>query len=714
MKLLSAEIRNFKLLENVRLDFSTDPARPLTVVRAENGSGKTSVLYALKWALYGPEGLPDEARALRLTSTACPVGVPVEIQIRVEFEHFDEVTGSAAQFRLIRSVTETPREDNKFERGVPRLRLFRVTPRGDEEVGDGAQGMISRLVPTRLSRVFFTNGDDVQQFISGRVASTQRQKSVHEAIRLLLGLEQLETAKGDFTTLMRAFQKEAAKEGGGDLTEIEVKLETARDHLDTVTGQLNEAVTRGQHIEEAIRQDERELSSIQGIGNLDDINARIARLKGDIENLEGQQRGVLGAFRELLSSEEVSWFGLEEVLSNGLTKLEQLADRKVIPGTSVEVLRDRLELERCICGRSLAAGEQAREAVLALLEEQEAIAPRRAKQTETWHLARRSRAGHEASLEAGTSFAALRTNLLKQYTDVRHRLVGKNRDLEAEEERRKLIDEEVVSRLVDRLERSRAKQAENQTLVGRLTADLESASTTVSQLSDEYRKAESRSRVSRDARIRRQAAEDLLDLSSGILEVMKTRYVHDVSDRMNRLFLDIVGSDPQSDVSVFKAVRINDDFDIVIEGGNGRTLDPDFELNGASQRALTLSFIWALMEVAGREAPRIIDTPLGMTSGGVKTRVVEMMSQSGPDHSADFQVILFMTRSEIRDLESVLDARAGNAFTLSCSKDYPKDLINDWGVPRPIVRRCDCKHREVCQVCQRRYDDQHSLSFREV
>ena len=49
MKLDSARITNFKLLEGVELLFSTDSDHPLTVIRAENGSGKTSILLALRW-----------------------------------------------------------------------------------------------------------------------------------------------------------------------------------------------------------------------------------------------------------------------------------------------------------------------------------------------------------------------------------------------------------------------------------------------------------------------------------------------------------------------------------------------------------------------------------------------------------------------------------------------------------------------------------------
>ena len=66
---------------------------------------------------------------------------------------------------------------------------------------------------------------------------------------------------------------------------------------------------------------------------------------------------------------------------------------------------------------------------------------------------------------------------------------------------------------------------------------------------------------------------------------------------------------------LFADVHIDSNFNIIIDTHDGRQLDPDFELNGASKRALTLSFIWALMEISGATAPRMIDTPLGMVSG---------------------------------------------------------------------------------------------------
>lgn len=713
MRLISAHIRNFKLLEDVEIDFSTDPDRPCTIIRAENGAGKTSLLYALLWSFYGSEGLPKDARGLRLTSTASQTNIPVPIQVRIEFEHFDETAGVHTRYRLIRSVTETPRSDNKHERGAPGLKLFRVTKRGDDEIRDGAQAHVLKLMPPRLSKIFFTNGDDVQQFISG-FASTERQDSVHEAIRLLLGLEQLEIASKDLVATSRALKKEIAKAGGTGLSKIQHRLEEAQEELEDFKRDLTDTTELRNRIAEAIRKDDRALSAIKGIGNLEEINARIKSLSADIADLERRELGVLSEMRQVLQGESLSWHLIEDKLRDGLHVLENLADRNVIPGTSIEVLRDRLELAECICGQSLESGTEHHAHVAALVAEQEEVAPRRAKQTETWHHARRSQAVHSSRVQEGRGFSELRSSGLDGYKDVRQRLRAKSGDLEAEKRRRGLIDEEWVRRLTERIRRNEKKKGDAQTRMGRLNGQIQGAEASVNQLEEEYSRVESKAKVGASLRIKREVAEDLVDVADKILGILKTELIEVVSDRMNGLFLDIVGGDPDAEVSVFKRVFINDRFDIVIEGSGGKTLDPDFELSGAQQRALTLAFIWALMETSGTEAPRIIDTPLGMTSGGVKHRVVEMITSPRSEGTADFQVVLLMTRSEIRDLEELLDERVGVALTLSCSKDYPKDLVNDWGVARPIVRRCDCGHRQVCKTCQRRYDEQHALVFKET
>ena len=77
-------------------------------------------------------------------------------------------------------------------------------------------------------------------------------------------------------------------------------------------------------------------------------------------------------------------------------------------------------------------------------------------------------------------------------------------------------------------------------------------------------------------------------------------------------------------------------------------LNPSKDLNGASRRALTIAFILALTKVSEVAAPNVIDTPLGMMDGFVKRSVLKTAIQESS------QLILFLTRSEIKDCEDII------------------------------------------------------------
>ena len=88
MKLLRAKFQNFRLLRDLEIDFSSDPDRNLTVIRAANESGKTTILNALQWALYGDAALPGKGDGFRLhpIDWEAADGRRVPITASVEFE----------------------------------------------------------------------------------------------------------------------------------------------------------------------------------------------------------------------------------------------------------------------------------------------------------------------------------------------------------------------------------------------------------------------------------------------------------------------------------------------------------------------------------------------------------------------------------------------------------------------------------------------------
>jgi len=700
LRLESANIKNFKLLENIDLRFSTDSQRPLTVIRAENGSGKTSILYALRWAMYGDKGIPP---GMRLTAAAKAPGKPVTVQVRVEFTTTEPHSGDEIRYRLIRSCEETPSEDDKFDRQSERLRLLRRTPAGEEDV---EEGLIRKLLPLNLADVFFTNGDDAQRFISsGQQADRERQEAVHSSIRQLLGLNDVESTEKHLSNIVKSLKRELAGDGSEELTAAVDALEKVQENTETTKNELSTIRKRTDRVDDQIRADERELESFRGVGDLDAIQARIKGLECDLQQLETREHDIRRRIKKLLQSEALSWRLIEPQLQKGLDILEDLADRKVIPGAAIEVLADRIELGVCICGKNLRKGSESYQHIENLIEQQHQVAPEQKRLSRVWHLARNSFRVQQAALTSENSFDEIASDLKQQFTEFRDTQRRKQNDLENEQEKREQIDAERVRELTERIKQNRGKKSAFDRQYGEFEGRLQSFEEEEHIANKRVQKIEAETTLNEAIRLRSAVANDLLELARGTLDSLKFDYVQRVSDRMNKLFLEIVGAVPDAETAVFTGITINDRFDIVIHTKDGKTLDADYELNGASQRALTLSFIWALMEVSGREAPRIIDTPLGMISGAVKHRMVELLSSPASTNGLPYQVVLFMTRSEISHIEDLLDERAGSVSTLSCSKDYPVDLVNDWGDEVPAVRLCSCNHRQVCSVCIRRNDD---------
>ncbi|MDF2254313.1 AAA family ATPase [Streptantibioticus ferralitis] len=699
-------MHNFKLLRDIDIQLSIDPAKPLTVIRAENASGKTSLHYAIIWGLYGMDALKNIAspRDIRFSSKAAPAGSPVLIEVVLDFQITDEA--GTADYRLTRHVQETPQATGPVDRGREVVKLSKLTAAGDKEL-DQPESWLDQWLPKRLVDIFFTNGDDVQKFITGKQEARLRQEKVHLAIESLLGIRQLRTAVVDIEAVQRTLDRKAARDAGGKLERVTSELEKLELALKEIDDEYERLTVRLGNIEKNQSRKTRELESIRGIGELDAINQEIQGLEQDLASLEGYRRKNLATMTGLLRSEALSWTLACGPLTMALARLDKLTDLRKIPKTSTQILEDRLELGVCICGETLDPGSTHRDEVAKLLAEQQGRDPIADRLTDLRYRAKALRSVNQQD------FTEAHAEALGDFAKLADSIRSKTTALQAAKERRALIDEERVRELTEELAELDRKKGDVNFKLGTLDTRRVTVQYDCDQKREEKRNAERNANISRDLAVRRDVGLDLLSLARAVQEQLEGPYVQRVSNRLDRMFKDIIGADNGDTTGVITSTSITSSFDIVVSSQHDNKLDPDFEVNGASQRALTLAFVWSLMEVAGTVAPRFIDTPLGMVSGTTKERMVEAITRPPAPDETPYQVVLLLTRSELAGVEHILDERAGAFNTLSSSQHYPLDLVYKWAEDEPHSRSCGCSHREQCKICARRQDNDLGLRFRE-
>ena len=705
MKLIRAEFENFRLLRSLKLDFSIDDNKKLTVIRAENETGKTTILNALQWALYGDDALLGKGQDYRLHPIDWGIseGSRVPILAQVDFETTSVRRSSKGmietrkQYRIIRTASETI-NGTEWERSPSTVKLFHLSSTGSEPI-DPPEAFIVEELPPELREVFFTDGDRALSFIEATVSTSIKRDRVQKAIRSLLGLGVIEDALKHIRKAASEVNKAAKGIGAGDkLTQIASKLETIENDSDELEEKIEDAKVQFSAFDEKLAEIQKKIDAALVKGDREKLKRDIEQAERQLKQIDNQRAAAAKEHADLFKGLPLARDILTPVLEKALGKLGELEEQGKIPNTTIPVLEERLKSNLCICGETLAPdssdGKRRRDHIECLIDDSRKAD---ALQSSIIDLYYGSRTLQPDLISEDERWLAKYTKVGESRDGLEEIREKQGNELKSLEARLDAIPDTNIQGLRD-TKRQYTEQRD------RFNADCARYETQLEGL----RKEQGGLVSQRDNLLREQkkGARILaeLDVTKDIERVFQNSYeritneeLTKVSELMSAIFLEMIGADPEQGAIIRKA-EISKDFDIVVYGPNDRTLNPDRDLNGASRRALTLSFILALTKVSEVEAANVIDTPLGMMSGYVKRSVLKTAIRESS------QLVLFLTRSEIADCEEILDREAGLVITLTNPVHYPRMLVNEPQIKDRTVLRCECNHRKECNLCQRRQD----------
>lgn len=588
----------------------TASRRPITLISALNGSGKTTILDGLRLALYGrrmaptryPGGYDKYLRDAIHRESSPADGASVEVSFRIRNE------GHERAFRVTRRWSlrgDQVRED------------LSVTVNGERDLPatEAWPDLVEQLLPLRLSAFCFFDGEKLED-----LADPERSRdAVREAISSLLGLDLVDQLTLDLKTLERrarsklvdaddgsddgvdailakhsendaavqvALHERGAAANAFERTKLEVI--SAQAAFDRAGGKLMgerntlldaSRMAEARRSQTAIRLDE----LAHGAAPLLLLRRHADRWATAPDSASGDVLRLLGSRDEAIVA-EVSRLGATSSVRRALAEfLDADRERRHADGNQARPLSHRLRSSADLLN---VAAEEVRDALQAHIDATTAV------ESALRHL---ERVPNEASIRP---YQQALSDAMRNEAEAAYRL--------------RYTD--------DQLAMERGKRAKS---LNSYTRAME-------------RKIVSQGR-SEEARLIENRTNDLSVTLQGFREKVAVRhaariaeFIGDCLAQLHRKkgFLQSVHVDPLT-------------FDITLNSGEGRDIAPE-RLSAGERQILAIATIWGILRASGRPLPLVIDTPLG--------RLDSVHRDALTDHffaHASHQVVLLATDTEI-------------------------------------------------------------------
>ena len=225
------EITNFVCFDHIEIEPSTSREKPLTVIRAENGAGKTTLLRAIRWGMYGEQGLPGTPSHFSLHPAQWrPDTNGIETSVSILFEtdgssrNRPEGRPTKTSYELRRSVKTIGRKPNR--RGEPDFRRISEEAHLLKQERDGSwipyeagvDRVVEELLPLALQDFFVMDADEAADFVGGSENKVMDRLDVIAktsfAVGALLGLDVFEKATRRVQAISDDFGRAATKATG--------------------------------------------------------------------------------------------------------------------------------------------------------------------------------------------------------------------------------------------------------------------------------------------------------------------------------------------------------------------------------------------------------------------------------------------------------------------------------------------------------------------
>ncbi|MHC5725881.1 MAG: DNA sulfur modification protein DndD [Nostoc sp.] len=637
MIFLELVLQNFgpysgKQVINLNPKIDEENSRPIILLGGMNGGGKTTLMDAIRLALYGPRAQCSTRGNLSygdflnqcVNNKIDPV---VDTRIELLFEHIEN--DKPIKYRVVRSWTKNPK-DGKDTLGIL----------GDSDTWPDAlvniwDEYIENLLPLGISNLFLFDGEQVKELAEQEIPPP----IVVEAIRGLFGLELADRLAVDLDILVNRKRKEFADSKDlANLEEIEKRL----------TQQQQDYQESEQNLENLKNQlEELEVKQQEAFDKFISEGGKIAAERNQLELQQKAKTAEVEQVRQLMCELAADVLPLA-LIPNLLTQVQvhgeqEFRHRQIQISKDLLIERDQ-RLLSWLSQIEIALTEVEKIQSF-LVEDVDNLYAKTLQMQAPWLL---------ADDETLSQLDNLIYHLQNSQVSAKEKLaIIKNKEEEIitlERQVQTAAAPEDYTKLRQALE-----AAQNQVVEAK--ANYETIRRRLTELETIIAKSKRELSEYTVENIKHKNNEHIITSAAKVQETLKIfrekltlRKLNKLEEEVKNCFLYLLH---KSDLVHRIAIDTNT-FGLSLYDFNGKPV-PKHRLSAGEKQLLAIAFLWGLAKVSGHRLPVAIDTPLGRLDSSHRSNLVERYFPS-----ASHQVILLSTDTEIgkKEVETLRENEA--------------------------------------------------------
>lgn len=649
MQIERVEMVNWRPFHGLHaVELATESGKPYVWIHANNMRGKTSIINAIRWCLYGDtldsgHKRPDH---INLNKAAISRG-DFKMSVKMEFTHEGRLFVLERQVQWRSSPTSDAGKEERVD----------LRENGMIQPADAIAVRLQTILPPDISQFFLFDGEMIREF-EERLHASHGADFVRHAISLVVGVPALKRGAEDLESLKTKTEAEANRllKAQKKNAELADNLERNRVSLEATKADL-EKLEREEERLEADRADTatqlRRLQDVaQRVRERDLLEDEADRLKDELEELHRQSAALL---------QESWWAAATSKIEIAQDAIEQQHDQALTRQANARAIRRQIEeievtLQRglcSLCGQSLGTEFRAKvEAELEALRSSLASAAQGSPDE-----------GPTASLLHGLK--AFRGRPLRTLIDSAKRASQLELDIF---ERRTRIHE--INEVIKASDAEDAARLQRQ--LEALTADLATTRQLRRQAQEKRSALENQRNTLRQQLLKVPDIGDRVTRKLRLLSALESTFSAAVAR-----FRDSVRANVESQAQVlfkvlttepeFQGISVSEDYEVRILDATGSPVAP----SAAAQQVSALALIGGLKAAAVREGPLVIDTPLARFDIGHRDRVLDTLPRMGG------QVVLLLHPGEFDRARYIdrLGGRVSRELTLKRESDQESRLV---------------------------------------